>query len=132
MQSPQEFMQFYLRQKADASKADFQRSLNLHQRFFAEEYVNYVKNWQAEQEKNPESILSVEISEASAKVITVQPFGNRQQRYRYLLRTSEVGWQIYAKEWECFACKGTGRRDRIACNICGGAGWKDHRTQSGT
>ena len=130
MQSPQDFMQSFLREKGDMNQVNYQRSVVLHRKFFSEEYVKSMQDWHAEREKNPEAVVSAEVSGTSAKVITSEIFAERQLRHRYLLQHSGSDWRIYGKEWECFACHGTGRKGTVDCPICGGVGWKDHRPQS--
>jgi hypothetical protein len=119
MQSPQEFIESFLREKADMDQVNSQRSIVLNQKFFAEEYVRSLKEWYAKLE--PEILANVEVSDTSAKVITVQTCDERQLRSRYLLRLSGSDWQIYGKEWECIICHVTGQKGTSNCHFCGGA-----------
>jgi hypothetical protein len=123
MQSPHDFIQSYLCEKKDLERLSCQHGMVLHQKFYAEEYSKSLQDWHAARDKNPESIVSAEVSDTSAKVITIEPLGRNKQRYRYLLRLSGLDWKIYGREWECFVCHGTGREGKVECHLCGGVGW---------
>ncbi len=126
MQTAQNVVESFLREKWEMDQADGERSIVLHQKFFTEEYVNRLPGWYAQ--VGPESVVSVDASDTCASVITAKVLVGRQQRFRYLLKLSGTDWQIDGIEWECSVCHGTGRKGKGAadCPICKGAGWKPY------
>jgi DnaJ-class molecular chaperone len=127
MQTAEEFMQSYLRDKAEMQQFQHEKIKEFHRKYFGESYIKYLSDWQDAKKHNPEIFVSIELSRLSAKAITSEPLGNTQQRYCYDLVVSGQGWKIERKTWECFACRGIGRGDRNICNVCNGKGWTDPR-----
>ena len=130
MQTAQEFMQSYLEEKVELNRTQLQHSKMFHEKFFAKDYLRYFSDWCASKENNPETYVSAENSNDSAKVITIERSGKTQQRYRYHLHMSGTNWEIHRKEWECFACEGTGQKGNKVCRLCNGVGWQDKRGTS--
>jgi hypothetical protein len=126
-QSVQEFFERYLHDKAEAARLYQQLHDPIYEKYFAEDLLNYYRDWQKLNNKIPETLVSTEVCDESAKVITNMAMGPRQQRHRYLLLASKGNWQIQSIEWECFACKGSGRRGDTDCHICKGTGWHEPR-----
>jgi hypothetical protein len=125
MQSVQEFFACYLRDKAEADRLTEQLHNPIHEKYLTEDLTNYFRGFQRSRNENPETLVSTEIFDESAKIITNFTVAKRQQRHRYLLLAINGNWKIQSIEWECFACKGSGQRGDKACQICKGAGWKD-------
>jgi hypothetical protein len=124
MQTPQEFVQSVLRERAELDRINQERSMVHFEKFYAGEYVKSLRDLDAECQ--PETIAGVEVSNTTARVFTVCTVFKQEQRHRYLLRLSGSDWQIYAKEQACVFCHGSGRNGKIDCFLCGGAGWRDY------
>jgi hypothetical protein len=127
VQSVQEFFECYLRDKAEAARLTEQLHNPLHEKYLAEDLLNYFRDFQRLRNENPETLVSTEIYDESAITITNVTIAKRQHRHRYLLRAINGNWKIHSIEWECFACKGSGQRGDKACQICKGAGWTEPR-----
>lgn len=123
MESAQQFIVNYLRDRA-VLDAELQRlSETFHRRFYTEEYMGLlVRAWN----RNPtENFVSADGNELEAKVITMTRRGDQEERFRYHVRFSFGRWRIHRKESECFSCKGTGKRNDKPCDMCHGKGWMD-------
>lgn len=121
-------MQSFLREKAEMDHVNYERSLVLHGKFFAEEYVASLPRWHAKM--GPETFVGVEACDTCTHVFTAVTFAGQELRFRYLLKLSGSDWQICAKETGCMLCQGTGRKGSGDCPLCRGAGWKDYGPQS--
>ena len=130
MQSVKDFMQSYFRESAEMAQTSWANSEPFRQKFFTMRHLEALDCQQDEirtfEKGNPATILSVDESEASAVVTTVevQFFGKRRERHRYHLESSGETWQIRRSESECFPCKGTGKRGGNVCKYCKGTGWQ--------
>jgi len=129
-------MTCFLSEQEELQRAYRQLGKPFHDKFFARDYVQYLEALFKKRESNPEIFENEEISDDSVKIITNSAFGHEQRRFRYHLRVLGDSWEIFMREWECFACRrrkdtgrgihGMGQRGaNIACRICGGAGWRD-------
>jgi hypothetical protein len=128
MQTVQEFMECYLREKAGLHEAQRRQSQALHEKYYSKDYQKSHLDWHAWREKNPEIFTMAEVSDESAHIITTDFYAsNRRHRYRYHLRTAGGRWEIHKKESECFVCHGVGLVGKDTCNFCSGAGWRDFR-----
>lgn len=127
VQSAQEFIEHYLRNKAEVQRSHFQLHKVSYEKYFTENLLSYYLDWERQRREKPEKFIGVEVSGNSAKAITIEDFGERQQRHRYILLAMGETWKIESIQWECFACKGTGKRNDKTCHLCNGVGWKDHR-----
>jgi hypothetical protein len=125
MQTPADFIQVYLRENREHADLYFQQQIPFLRKFFSDDYLKIIENAHTDRQNNPETFESTDSFEATAKVITVENWQKRQQRYRYHLRVAGDNWQIYVKETECFLCRGT--RGKSSCKICGGVGWRDYQ-----
>jgi hypothetical protein len=125
MQSAQEFFETYLREKTTAASSTSRANEEIYERFFARDFVEHYSRWKAEQNKNPESISAIEISDKTASFITTSPNSKRLGRYRYQLRFLENKWEIHKQEIECPMCKATGQSRENSCHFCGGMGWRE-------
>jgi len=126
MQTPKQFIENYLSAYAELQKRYHALSEPFFNGFFCSEYLNYVKNWQKNQEENGETFLKVEASNPlTAIVITVVQGRTRDPHNRYHLRLFESGWKIYDKEHECFVCHGVAGKS--TCRICQGKGWTNYK-----
>ncbi len=123
METAQDFMERYLREKAKLQQVARQSNMSLHQQFFTEDYVKVLHNWQTSQGNIPESFVSAEVSDIAAKIITVRATGKLDQRYRYHLAFAEGKWKITSQERACFLCHGTGKGNNTPCQVCDGKGW---------
>lgn len=129
MQSPQEFIESFIREKKDIGSRSFQVTASFYRKFLTGEYAKALEDCLADRE--PETVVSVEASETSARVIRVGAVRKHRLRHRYPLRVSGSTWQIFGRESECYACGGKGRIGTIDCEACGGAGWRQIFPPSG-
>jgi hypothetical protein len=126
MESAQEFVERYLAEQAVAEQAGHRWSEAMYERFYSAEYQTYFVDAHVRRQKNLETFSRAEISDGKVIVITTRLRFRREHRRRYLLRSVNSQWEIYGAEDECFACRGTGRKDEKACTFCEGVGWKDY------
>jgi hypothetical protein len=99
MKTPEEFLREYLREVD-----------TLHRK-----YTDYPSS--------EEQVESVSRSDASALVVT--RFASLDGKLRYQLRLAGESWMIAAKEYSCFRCHTTGKKQGTGeiCRTCKGAGW---------
>jgi hypothetical protein len=126
MQSAQEFIESFLREKAEALRSSRNTHRQLREKFFSKEIVQFYSKWEEERDKNPESVSIIEITDNTASFITSELIREKLWRNRHHLRFSENKWEIHKMEAECFVCKGTGNHADKPCRVCGGIGWKDY------
>jgi hypothetical protein len=125
MESPTEFMEGFLRAKAEVSAASARLHHSFEARFFEPEYSALYSARRAARDNTPERILSVEEAADTATVITSGMPGGYPKRFRYHLRRPAKEWQICEWEWECMLCDGSGRQFDGTCETFRGTGWKD-------
>jgi hypothetical protein len=125
METAQEFIERYLREKSEIFQASRQRSEDLHQKFFGEDYLKIIQDWQDTHRHGPESFEIADASDTSAKITTIKVFNNKQERVRYYLKFSAETWKITNQERECFLCNGAGGKNKAACKLCNGNGWTE-------
>ena len=125
MEPAQNFMEAYLREKAHLVLTQHRLTSDFDMKFLTPAYLALHSEIRDFRARNPETLVSIEQSDDTAKAITTGPFGKQTKNYRYLLRFSAGKWQISELEWECFACRGRGSRGATSCHICGGSGWRD-------
>src|SRR5688572_16633944 len=113
MQSVQEFMQSYFRERTDLRRGWLTHSETFREKYFTADYSRSHHRSEDEirsfEKDNPAGVLDVDDSGASAVAVTTEPSGKRQQRRRYHLQRSGETWLIQRQEFECFICKGTGK-----------------------
>ena len=128
METVNEFMQKFFAERSELMRAAEARSVSFRERYFTEKYLA-VQN--REYDRNyiygrivPFVVLKVEIKSNSVTVITAEPLGNKSERRIYHLKTTNIGWQIDRKGWECYRCKGEEVENGETCSTCDGVGWK--------
>jgi hypothetical protein len=124
MQSPQEFMESYLREGAELSKMQFRQSLPFHEKHYSEIFLKAYYEFHASESQNPEALVSVEVAGESATAITNKSLWESKERNRYHLVFSGQSWKISGVDWTCYVCKGTGRDGEAVCEFCHGEGWQ--------
>jgi hypothetical protein len=97
MQTVEEFMQNYLRDKTEMQQIQHEKIKEFHQKYFGESYIKFLSDWQDAKKNNPEIFVSIELYRLSAKAITTEQLGSNQQRYCYALVVSGQGWKIDSK-----------------------------------
>jgi len=126
MQSVQEFIESFLREKAETLRANQQTYQKIREKFFAKNKVEAHLKWREERDNNPECVSIIETTDNSTLFITSELINKRLWRHRYHVRLSGTNWEIHKEESECFLCKGTGKHSDKPCHICQGVGWKDY------
>ena len=128
MQTVQEFMQCYFRERTELRRAWLAHGERFRQRFFTTDYLREHQSSNEEirsfQKANPAGSMDIADSGSLALVATTEPFGKRQKRFRYHLQRSGETWLVQRHEWECLVCKATGNRGTNQCDNCTGTGWK--------
>src|SRR6266581_2803453 len=108
VQMVEEFMRGYFDERAELRKASVRSSAPFLDKFFTADYCAKHRSSQDEarsrEKDKPASVLSVEVHDESAEVITSEPLGREHKRFRYHLQSSGGRWLIHRKEWECFLC----------------------------
>jgi len=126
MQSAQEFIESFLREKAVVFRLTRQACHQFDKKFFSESIVTCRSNWNEDRNRNLESVSLIDTSNDTVSFITTELIFRRTHRKRYHLRISENKWEIHKQEDECFLCKGTGLSAEKPCRHCHGIGWKDY------
>jgi len=126
MESPQHFIELFLRERTRIDEAIEQMGDRLYtpfnDRFYAVEYRKFCEERRTR--IIPEAVLSVEETEGEAKVVTNGP-AEHPKRIRYLLQRKGTTWRITGLEWDCGICDGSGKRLDKVCQHCLGTGWRD-------
>ena len=125
MQSPQEFMQCYLREHAELLLTQFQQSVPFYEKHYGEAFLKRYHKFHASEGKNPEALVAVDIAGDSATAITTKTLWESEQRHRYHLSLSGGCWRITRVDWRCHLCQGTGRFGDVVCDSCHGEGWQN-------
>src|SRR5262249_29376912 len=114
MEPPREFMERYLREKAQVQRQACQIYNSMEQQFYSPDYLKVFLQRRLRREQNPEQVTSVEVDNGCAKIITTGPA--LPKHYRYHLSQSGEGWQIDEVQWECLLCHGLGILNGKGCD----------------
>jgi hypothetical protein len=116
MQSVEDFMNEYFRERTVEIEREIQRKSSFRKRFLAEDCIWDSNKGHADVSRS-EEIVRVWYSNAKAYVITTRPAG-LFSKLRYHLQPNGESWLIRCVEVRCApACAGP------ACKACGGTGW---------
>jgi len=130
MQSIIQFMQGYFEDRTAANNTSCQSSDPFRKKYYTSEYLDdYRKSYDnalAFELKEPAKVLSVTEAAQASVVTTLEPMLDRQVPFRYHLVPCDGTWRISRREWQCFLCKGTGKRRKMTCDRCGGTGWRHY------
>lgn len=134
MQTIEEFMQAYFTERAELHRTWLEKFAPFRESVFTADYLAALYEGWSEDEayarEHPPVVQGIEIHGSDAVVITVEPDLGEKKQVRYLLRTTETGWQIACKGGHCYSCKGTGRRKNGKCKNCNGLGWNSDEEAS--
>jgi hypothetical protein len=129
-QTAQEFMESYLREKAELMKTDNKMRGAFEEKFYSEAIMKYIyPSRERTLEMNRDMLLAVAVDGDEAKAVTTKPpvgSDEIQPMQRYHLRRAGKRWRIFCTESTCMNCNGSGRIPKGSCAICGGTGWKDY------
>src|ERR1700744_1811760 len=124
-QTAQEFMESYLREKADLIKSDNRNRWAFEEKFYSEEIMKHsYSSWKQQEELLPEVLSVVTDCGDVVKVVTTMP-ALRNSMTRYHLRIAGERSQICCTEFVCIDCGGSGQTAKGVCSRCGGTGWID-------
>lgn len=125
MQTPEEFMRKYFRERTDVIRAEISRRQPFRQKFYFEDCA-FDNRKGAIAQSEAEQILSVTSFEEGTEVITTG-IGTEQRTWRLRYQLQAIGdhWLIKRVQMECGICHGTGKRKQgtVDCPICKGKGW---------
>lgn len=125
-QTAQEFMDSYLREKAELMKLDHRVRGAFEEKFYSEEIMKHsYYSREKNEELNREMLSEIAVDGDVAKVVTTMPAVGRKATQRYHLRMAGERWQICCSESPCIHCNGPGQIAKGFCSRCGGTGWKD-------
>ena len=117
-------MDAYLREHADLLQALFQKSVAVYERYFGQTFLDSFKKFHDWERRNPEALLSVDVSGESATAITrTSSLALPEGRSRYLLTVSGETWRISRMDSMCYVCEGSGQVAGCVCGVCSGEGW---------
>ncbi len=121
MQSPQDFIRDYLKEKVRVQEVWSAAWLPVRERFFQPGYNAFDPQQNIDLAK---AEVPLEASESDgAAVVTTSGYGEGH-RLRYTLQATAGAWRICRIELECGICRGTGKfKDRV-CKSCKAEGWK--------
>lgn len=127
MQTPEEFMNFYLRTKKEMHEARWERYQRLHDKYYEGEIQTLTALEGTIFFWRPEHVVKVEVSGDEAQVTTFRSVHARNEFFvRYHLRLAGEQWQICRHENCCQKCKGTGfQLTGQTCPGCKGTGWPE-------
>src|SRR5579862_518327 len=115
MERVDEFMQRFYRAEDDLRMGWLDHAKPFQERWFAKEHRAHVDRSLKFGSREIEHIsTSGELAEVIVSECSYEGF--KSGRYRYRLQPSGESWLILSKDWECFACRGTGSRGG---NVCG-------------
>jgi hypothetical protein len=120
MESAEEFVRRYLREKADRERSLFKAGVVFYEKYFTNDWNKYRLDFDAE--RQDEHLISIEVSDQIAHFITIHPYKDFENRSRYLLCVVDNHWKISSKQSECIDCRGRGNN----CSACDGSGWRDY------
>src|SRR5882762_3756884 len=128
MQTAEDRMIEYLRERTALLKEDVVRFAAFRRKFYAEDCRRDNREGILK-ESESETIINVSTTASEAEVITgVEDPKGGIRRLRYRLRAANERWLINRLEIECPSCKGeTGNR---SCEGCHGTGWLVRKTQN--
>jgi hypothetical protein len=121
MQSIEEFMEAYFRERTALLREQKKLSRPHFERFFgiAEPFSRT-----AVEESEAERILSVQQPGNIAHVITNgSTIRNIKAHQRYSIEVCNQNWVIRMVDVECIRCGGSGKLRENSCNVCKGKGW---------
>jgi hypothetical protein len=131
MDTPQQCLQLFLKERSAAYTLANARLEPIYARYFGEPLLGNTSDLFL-RDKVEYVFEEVNQSEKSAVIVTREHFELRDLRMRYHLAAHNEGWRIVRIDWECFLCSGTGRaRSGTVCQKCGGEGWRDPRKEKG-
>jgi len=124
MQRVEDFLKDYFRARSEWDRASGRVYEPLEARFLDPGYASF-SHEESARLSDEESILSCDVSDCDAKVITSGCFG-KGHRMRYLLSGVTGDWRIVGIALECGLCHGSGQRKdgKSECPLCKGEGWK--------
>jgi|ERR1017187_4292968 hypothetical protein len=123
MQSVEEFMQNFFRERTDMRQAYLACSEPFHAKFYT---GNSIQNKQRGliEKIEPEQTMSVVPSGDLMEVITTGlSVGNKRWHFRYLLQPASESWLIRRREVECGLCQAFDKGGAPFCPACKGTGW---------
>lgn len=127
MTTPQQFLEDFLKERAAAFALSNARLAPLYARCFGEPLSQHAEDLLLRDNAAYRFELVTESGD-SACIITRERLGTTDLRMRYRLAVLGEDWKIVHIDWECFLCRGTGRRKSgAASDRCGGEGWYDPR-----
>src|SRR5215469_10891967 len=124
METAEEFIRNYLREKADLERSSFKARVPFYEKYFTNDWNAYRSNFDSK--RRDEEFVMIEIVGQTARAITIQQFRKMEDRHRYILGVVDGQWKIFSKQSECVVCRGSGERCGSKCKACDGNGWKDY------
>jgi hypothetical protein len=128
MESAEEFIRKYLREKSDMAKLSFKTHTPFYEKYFTDDWNEYRSDSNAQ--RQAEEFVSIEVGDQTAHAITIESFKGWENRSRYILCVIEGQWKISRKESKCIKCRGSGKYGSSECSVCDGTGWMDHLRNS--
>ena len=127
MATPQQFLESFWQAKVDAYADANVRLEAVHAKYFGEPLLRHARDFIMRDQVRT-VIEDVQQSGDTAIVIAREPLSaDSGMRNRYHLSAFGESWKITRIDRECLHCRGTGRLDRVACQMCDGDGWYDPR-----
>ena len=120
MPSPEEFMNGFLRARAEEAQREVAAYQPFRRKFFDDD-CSYDSRKGVVEGHESEKVVSVSPCENGFEIITnsSRPMG----ALLYYLRRKDDSWNIHQVKMGCNACKGVAGNNN--CFVCGGTGWID-------
>src|ERR1700749_3154733 len=109
METAQEFMERFLRKKAEAQKITAAHYISLFESFHTKEFLERFLRKQTDRENNLEKLEKVEEHEGSVTAFTSELYPTLNFLCRYHLLLHNATWRITRTDYACIFCKGTGK-----------------------
>ena len=122
MTPPQEFLEAFLREKAEVYAEANTRLEPLLAKYFGEPLAQRTQGFLL---SDRQVVDEVSQSGSSAKVTTRAHFRTADLRQRFHLAAVGETWKIVRIDRPCFYCRGTGKQGNEVCGKCEGDGWCD-------
>jgi hypothetical protein len=131
-QTARQFMESYLREKAELMKWDRQMRGAFEAKLYTAEIMERIYSLrEATADLNRETLSTVVVYPDGARAVTTKPATEHKIMIRYHLKMAGQQWKICSTETLCMHCHGSARTaNGSACPRCDGTGWKDYARES--
>ena len=127
MDTPQQFLERYLRGRAAAYAHANIHLRQLHSQYFGDPLINRASDFLMRE--SFDVVFESQTKCDEEVVVTTRETAKRilELRHRYHLVAVDESWRIVRIEFGCFMCQASGVFAGTSCSKCKGSGWYDPR-----